>query len=103
MIDLERTELGRVAVAERALAGLVRRAADDLESVRTCRAAHVRADDEGTVEAQLAISAAPGVVLPDLGRHVQERVSSVLEAALGVPPSRVDVTIESVGPAAGDS
>jgi uncharacterized alkaline shock family protein YloU len=37
-----------------------------------------------------------GAVLPELGKHVQARISEALVETLDVPPSRVDVTVEGI-------
>jgi uncharacterized alkaline shock family protein YloU len=35
-------------------------------------------------------------VLPELGKHVQARISEALVETLDVPPSRIDVTVEGI-------
>lgn len=98
MIELAPTGHGRISVAARVLAELVTRAAGDVDgvvTVRSGRALHVHVED-GAPAVELAVVAAMGAPLPDVGRRLQERVAAALETALGTAPRRVDVTIESI-------
>jgi uncharacterized alkaline shock family protein YloU len=100
MIDVTRTPLGRIAVARKALARLVRDAAEGVDGarvVRPRRTLQVTVAEDGSASVELALSAPHGAVLPELGRRVQERVAEVLCAALDVTIAHVDVTIEEIG------
>lgn len=99
MIELARTELGRITVGEGVLEGLVHDAASGVEGARVPRRRkHVRvqAEDGGAVAVEIGLSAEAGAVLPALGEAVQRQVAEALSAALDVQPARVDVSIDGV-------
>ena len=99
MIEVGSTPLGRIAVEPKALESLVRDAADRVDGarvVRPGRTLRVSLGEDGKATASLSLSAARRMVLPDVGRLVQARVSVALATALGAPPERVDVAIERI-------
>jgi uncharacterized alkaline shock family protein YloU len=99
VIELVRTSLGRIAVDEQALNRLLRDATeriDGVDSVHGRRGVRVAVEAEGDVEVTIGIVSVHGVVLPELGRRVQDRLCDVLRAALEPRSLRIDVAIEEV-------
>jgi uncharacterized alkaline shock family protein YloU len=98
MIELERTERGRITAEPEVLDALVRAAAASVDGVRLShrrRQVRIDAGDEGLTVAG-SICAGAGTVLPSVGSAVQARVWQALEAATGTAPARVDVSVESI-------
>jgi uncharacterized alkaline shock family protein YloU len=98
VIDLEHSELGRIAVDEEALTRLVRDAAASVAGVRSVRSrsTHVTLDDPRAATVVVSLSCAAGAVLPDVARRVQADVGAAIANALDARPLRVDVTVEEV-------
>jgi len=89
---------GTITVTTSALAGLVVRAAESVDGARVRRGRRRLEIDvsEGSGRVRLELGARYGVVLPELARSVQERVSEALGAMCGVRVESVDVSVEEV-------
>jgi uncharacterized alkaline shock family protein YloU len=99
VIDLLRTARGRVVVDDRALNRLVRDAAervDGVEAVLARRGVRIAVEPEREVVIAIGIVAHTGVVLPEVGRRVQDRIGEVVGTVLEPRSLRVDVAIEEV-------
>ena len=99
MIEVSRTTLGTVTLEPKALEQLVRHAAEGVDGARVVRSGRgldVAVREDGAATVAVVLTAARGAVLPELGRHVQERISEALVEMLDAPPARVDVTVEGV-------
>jgi uncharacterized alkaline shock family protein YloU len=99
MIEIARTPLGRISLEPTALEQLVRLAAEEVDGARVSgrgRAFDVSLGDDGAAVVSVAVTAPRGAVLPELGKHVQARISEALVETLDVPPSRIDVTVEGI-------
>ena len=89
---------GTITVTPAALAELVTRAAEDVDGAEVRRGRR-RLDvdvSDGGARVRLEITARYGVVLPELARHVQERVARALTTMCGVKVEAVDVSVEEV-------
>ena len=93
MKELARTPLGGIAIDPKALERLVRDAAASVEGVKVVRAT-LSLEEEGA--AAVTVKAPRRAVLPELGALVQQRVAEMLQQALDVPATRVDVTIDGI-------
>ena len=90
---------GAITVTPAALQRLVVAAAESVDGARVRRPRRgLSLTIAGTrTEVSLELVARDGVVLPDLGRAVQERVAGALAATCDLDVARVDVAIEEVG------
>jgi uncharacterized alkaline shock family protein YloU len=89
---------GTISLAPGVLPSIVQRAAETVEGVRVRRrrrGLEVRVEGD-TVRVELALAAAYGAVLPDIGRAVQERVAEALGRMCGLEVAAVDVTVEEL-------
>jgi uncharacterized alkaline shock family protein YloU len=89
---------GTVTITPSALAELIVRAAELVDGAQVRRGRR-RLDvdvSEGKVRVRLELSARYGVVLPELARDVQQRVSGALTSMCGVDVQAVDVSVEEV-------
>ena len=99
MIEIARTPLGTISLEPKALEELVRLAAEEVDGARVSgggRALDISLGDDGAAIVSIVLTAPRGAVLPELGTHVQARISEALVETLDVPPSRVDVTVEGI-------
>jgi uncharacterized alkaline shock family protein YloU len=99
MIEVARTTLGTVSLEPKALEQLVRHAAESVDGarvVRSGRGLEIAVGEDGAATVAVIVTAPRGAVLPELGRHVQVRISEALVDMLDAPPARVDVTVEGV-------
>ena len=99
MIDIDRTDRGRIAVDEAVLTRLVQRTAEGVEGVHAVRARRgirVVVEPGRAVVVSVGVVASVGTVLPDLGRSVQGRVAEAITAALEPSAMRVDMPIEEI-------
>ncbi len=99
MIEIARTPLGRISLEPKALEQLVRFAAEEVDGAHVSgrgRALDVSLGDDGAAIVSVVLTAPRGAVLPELGKHVQTRISEALVETLDVPPSRIDVTVEGI-------
>ncbi len=98
MTELVRTGEGSIAISRTALSRLVVRAAEQVDGVRVRRPRRgLRIDVAGGhARVSLELTARRGVVLPELGRAVQEQVAEALATMLEVKVDAVDVSIEEV-------
>jgi uncharacterized alkaline shock family protein YloU len=89
---------GTITLTPSALAGLVTHAAEAIEGVQVrrgrCRLEVGFAD--GTARVRLELTARYGVVLPELARRVQERVTEALATMCRIRVEAVDVSVEEV-------
>jgi uncharacterized alkaline shock family protein YloU len=95
--ELTRPE-GTITVSPSALAGLVATAAESVEGAevrRGRRRLEIEVGD-GSARVRLELVAHYGVVLPDLARAVQERVSDALTKMCSVKVEAVDVSVEEI-------
>ena len=72
----------------------MRFAAEEVDGARVSgrgRALDVSFGDDGAAIVSVVLTAPRGAVLPELGKHVQTRISEALVETLDVPPSRIDV------------
>jgi uncharacterized alkaline shock family protein YloU len=90
---------GVITVTPAALQRLVVAAAESVDGARVRRPRRgLSVTIAGSrTEVSLELTARDGVVLPDLGRAVQERVADALVGACDLEVARVDVAIEEVG------
>jgi uncharacterized alkaline shock family protein YloU len=89
---------GTVTITPSALAELIVRAAELVDGAQVRRGRR-RLDvdvSEGKARVRLELSARYGVVLPELARDVQQRVSDALTSMCGVDVQAVDVSVEEV-------
>jgi uncharacterized alkaline shock family protein YloU len=89
---------GTVTITPSALAELIVRAAELVDGAQVRRGRR-RLDvdvSEGKARVRLELSARYGVVLPELARDVQQRVSDALTSMCGVEVQAVDVSVEEV-------
>jgi uncharacterized alkaline shock family protein YloU len=89
---------GTVTITPSALAELIVRAAELVDGAQVRRGRR-RLDvdvSEGKARVRLELSARYGVVLPELARDVQQRVSDALTSMCGVVVQAVDVSVEEV-------
>jgi uncharacterized alkaline shock family protein YloU len=90
---------GTITVTSTALQRLVVAAAESVDGARVRRprrGLELSIADGRTAEVTLALSAREGVVLPELGRAVQERIAGALGGSCGLEVARVDVTVEEI-------
>ena len=91
-------EGGALTLAPGLLATIVQRASETVEGVRVRRrrrGLEVRVTSD-TVRVEIALTAAYGAVLPEVGRAVQERVAGALAQMCGLEVTAVDVTVEEL-------
>ena len=89
---------GTLTITPSALAELIVRAAELVDGAEVRRGRR-RLDvdvSEGKAWVRLELSARYGVVLPELARDVQQRVSDALTSMCGVDVQAVDVSVEEV-------
>jgi uncharacterized alkaline shock family protein YloU len=89
---------GSITVTASALSVLVVRAAESADGARVRRGRR-RLDidvSDGSARVRLELAARYGVVLPELARQVQERVSEALGTMCAVRVESVDVSVEEV-------
>jgi len=89
---------GTITVTPSALAGLVIQAAEAVDGVEVRRGRR-RLDIDvalGEARVRLELSARYGLVLPDVARDVQERVTDALVTMCAVRIGSVDVSVEEV-------
>jgi uncharacterized alkaline shock family protein YloU len=96
--DIVQTELGRVAVAPRALQRAVVRAAEAVDGARVRRPRRgLRVEvAEGRARVSLELAVRQGLVLPETAKAVQERVAEALATMLEVRVDAVDIAIEEI-------
>jgi uncharacterized alkaline shock family protein YloU len=89
---------GTVTITPSALAELIVRAAELVDGVQVRRGRRRLDVDvaDGKARVRLELSARYGVVLPELARDVQQRVSDALTSMCGVDVQAVDVSVEEV-------
>jgi uncharacterized alkaline shock family protein YloU len=89
---------GTITVTSAALQRLVIVAAESVDGARVRRPRRGLTVSIGgnRADVSLELAARDGVVLPELGRGVQERVAEALRAALDLDVARVDVSVEEV-------
>jgi uncharacterized alkaline shock family protein YloU len=89
---------GSITVTASALAELVVRAAEAVDGAEVRRGRRRLDIDvaDGRARVRLELSARYGVVLPQLARDVQERVTDALAAMCRVEVDGVDVSVEAV-------
>jgi len=89
---------GTITVTPTALAELVTRAAEDVDGAQVRRGRKRLEIDvsDGGARVRLEVTARYGVVLPELARHVQERVAEALTTMCRVEVKAVDVSVEEV-------
>jgi uncharacterized alkaline shock family protein YloU len=92
------TDHGTIAVTPSALAELVTRAAESVDGAQVRRGRRrLEIDVDGReARVRLELTARYGVVLPELGRAVQEQVASALSTMCAVQVQAVDVSVEEV-------
>jgi uncharacterized alkaline shock family protein YloU len=95
VVDAER---GSITVTASALTGLVVRAAEMVDGAEVRRGRRRLEIDvaDGHARVRLELSARYGVVLPQLAREVQERVTEALSSMCRVEVDGVDVSVEDV-------
>jgi uncharacterized alkaline shock family protein YloU len=89
---------GTITITPSALTQVVVRAAEGATGARVRRprrALEIELDD-GHARVELELVARLGLVLPDVAREVQERVSGALEAMCGLVVEAVDVSVEEL-------
>jgi uncharacterized alkaline shock family protein YloU len=89
---------GSVRLSEAALTQIVRRAVSSVEGARLQKGRHRLGVElgDGRARAELRLSVAYGLVLPEVGRAVQEQVTEALAAMCDVEVDAVDVAIEEL-------
>lgn len=89
---------GTITITPAALTQIVVQAAEQAEGarVRRPRRGLELELERGHVRVELELAAQFGLVLPDLAREVQERVSGALGGMCGLVVSAVDVSIEEL-------
>ncbi|MFC8044562.1 anti-sigma factor family protein [Nocardia sp. NPDC057353] len=96
-MPLATPEPGGVEVSERAVAAVLRFAADSVPGVRTrrCRVKPVGVEPDGraAVEVELAFALAVGTPVADVLPVVRERVNAALNSGIGVSVHRMDVLV----------
>jgi uncharacterized alkaline shock family protein YloU len=80
------------------LASYAADAALEVDGVRGLRHKGVRVlEDDGAVRVELHLAVEWGASIPDVGRAVQERVSSYLARMASVEANAVDVVVDEIG------
>ena len=89
---------GTITVTPAALTQIVVHAAElaDGARVRRPRRGLEIALADGNARVELELAARIGLVLPDVAREVQERVSGALESMCGLVVDAVDVSVEEL-------
>ena len=89
---------GSISVTASTLSELVVRAAESVDGAEVRRGRRRLDIDvaDGHAQVRLELSARYGVVLPQLAREVQERVTRALTTMCGVEVDAVDVSVEAV-------
>jgi uncharacterized alkaline shock family protein YloU len=89
---------GTITVTASTLAAIITRAAESVDGTHVRRGRRRLDVDFGDRRARvrLELSARYGLVLPQLAREVQERVSTVLSTMFDVTVEAVDVSVEEV-------
>ena len=89
---------GTITITPAALTQVVVRAAEGTAGARVRRprrGLEIELED-GHARVQLELAARFGLVLPDLARDVQDRVSGALEGMCGLVVDAVDVSVEEL-------
>ena len=89
---------GTITVTAPVLATLVTQAAEEVDGARVRRGRRrleIEVGNEGA-HVRLELAARYGVVLPELARHVQERVAEALTTMCKVKIQGVDVSVEEI-------
>ena len=89
---------GSITVTPAALTELVVRAAESVDGAEVRRGRRRLEIDvaDGHARVRLELSARYGIVLPQLAREVQERVTDALTSMCGVEVDGIDVSVEAV-------
>ena len=93
-----REESGSIDVTPGALAQIVQRAAESVEGARVRRPRRgldLRLEDSH-VRVELELAVRYGIVLPDLARDVQARVTEALAGMVALEVEAVDISIEEL-------
>jgi uncharacterized alkaline shock family protein YloU len=95
--ELTRPE-GTITVTPSALAGLVAAAAESVDGAEVRRGRRrLEIDvDDGSARVRIELTGRYGVVLPELARAVQERITDALTKMCGVKVEAVDVSVEEI-------
>lgn len=89
---------GTIIVTAPVLATLVTQAAEEVEGARVRRGRRrleIDVSGEGA-RVRLELAARYGLVLPEVARHVQERVAAALRTMCNVTIEGIDVSVEEV-------
>ena len=89
---------GTITITPAALTQIVVRAAERADGARVRRPRRGLGIEleNGHAQVELELAARFGLVLPDLAREVQERVSGALEGMCGLVVDSVDVSVEEL-------
>ena len=89
---------GTITITPAALTQVVVRAAEHVDGarVRRPRRGLEIEFENGRARVELELAARFGLVLPDVAREVQERVSGALETMCGLVVDAVDVSVEEL-------
>lgn len=97
MIEVAHTTLGTISLDPRALEQLLRHAAEEVDGARVARTGlDVSVGADGAATVAVVLTAPRGAVLPELAQRVQSCIAQALVDTLDAPPSRIDVTVESI-------
>ena len=98
MTELERTDLGRIAVSPAALRRVVTRTAEQVDGVRVRRqrrSPRVEVSG-GAARVTVGLAVRRGTIVPDAARAVQACVADAVGSMLEVRVEAVDVAVEDV-------
>ena len=101
MIEVARTDLGRITLEPKALNHLVRGAVEGAGEAKV-GALDISLEDAGAATVSVTITAPRRAVLHELGMLIQRRVADALQQALATAPASVDVTIDGIHLGEGD-
>jgi uncharacterized alkaline shock family protein YloU len=93
-----RSDRGTVTVAPGVLSQVVVQSAESVEGARVRRPRRgLEVEVEGSaVNVSVEVAVRFGLVLPDVGREVQERVGEALGSVCGLETRSVDVSVEEL-------
>ncbi len=91
---IKKTNLGVIQISLQALESLVRRAASEIEGVRTIEPT-IR-HREGKFEVHLALEVVPDTNIPSLADRVQTRIEDYLAQTVGITDVQVSLTVKEI-------
>ncbi|GEM_PF-2700526 len=91
---VKETTLGTIVISQAAVETLIKRAASEIEGVRTIRPSVSNPGDKLTVK--LALEVAPDTNIPQLADQVHTRVQEYLAHTVGVTDVNIDIAVREI-------